>query len=103
MFVNGRLVLLSYQVQHVQSKRPLSSWEKRIRRGEYSGFVELRKSFPGVDYVYHRYTIFNVAGNKYRLIALVNYSKNALLVKRIWTHAEYDKKKNQALLRDWKL
>ena len=62
---------------------------------DYKDFNALRKTFPSADYVCHRYTIFNVSGNKYRLITILNYEAQVGVIKQIWTHAEYSLSKNQ--------
>jgi mRNA-degrading endonuclease HigB of HigAB toxin-antitoxin module len=43
--------------------------------------------------------LFNIGGNKYRLISEIDYSARVISVKRIWTHAEYSMKKNEDALR----
>ena len=58
----------------------------------FKHFNELRQIFGSADYV-KPYAVFNIAGNKYRLIAVVNYSIATVLVEKIMTHAEYDKGK----------
>lgn len=72
------------------------AWSKIVEEGRYVNFNQLRKTFPTADYVYHIYTIFNIGGNKYRLITIINYDAQVIVIKRVWTHAEYDmlKKKN---------
>jgi mRNA interferase HigB len=103
MIIKGVLFLEEFRRQHAQSGVPIDIWLREIVRNNYRGFMELRKTFPKADYVYHQYTIFNISGNKYRLITFIDYPKNIVLIKRIWTHAEYSKRRNQDLLRGWKL
>ena len=56
-----------------------------------------------MDYVNHRYTIFDIGGNKYRLITEIDYIAKVVNVKRAWTHAEYSMKKNEDALKRGKL
>lgn len=69
----------------------------------YGSFNELKKTFPSMDYVDHRYTVFDIGGNKYRLITEIDYSAYVVNIKRIWTHAEYSMKKNEDAMRRGKL
>jgi len=55
-------------------------------------FVQLRYDFPWADRVDHK-TVFNIGGNKYRLIAAIHYNRRRVYMRAILTHAEYDKGK----------
>ncbi len=53
--------------------------------------MELRQTWRGTDFAGGE-TIFNIKGNSYRLFALVNYEAQTIIVRRLVTHAEYDKR-----------
>jgi mRNA interferase HigB len=59
---------------------------------------ELRAEFNSVDPVYD-YTIFNIGGDSYRLIAAVHYNTQYCFIRTIWTHSEYSKRNNQDKLK----
>jgi mRNA interferase HigB len=61
-----------------------------MRKGDYRNFNELRATFPSADRV-APYVIFNIAGNNYRLVAGINFQTQTAFIKRLMTHAEYDK------------
>lgn len=65
---------------------------KFVKRTNFESFSDLRKSFPSADQV-GRLTVFNIGGNKYRLIAFMVYAKNRIYIREILTHKEYDKGK----------
>ena len=67
-----------------------------------STISDLRRRFNSVDPV-HGYTVFNIAGNHYRLITAVHYNTQHCYIRAIWTHAEYDKSANQEKLRGGEL
>jgi mRNA interferase HigB len=54
--------------------------------------VEVRQTFPHADW-YRECTIFNIGGNKYRLIAKIYYEDQTVLIRFVLTHAEYDQEK----------
>jgi len=85
--------------KHAQGRAPLAVWEKLVSESHYGDFNQLRKTFPSADYVQHYYTIFNIGGNKYRLITVVDYEAQIISVRQLWTHAEYDFPKNQRALK----
>lgn len=103
MILIGRKITAEFGRDHPHSRNPLSAWEKAIKHTHYRSFNELKKTFPSVDYVNHRYTIFDIGGNKYRLITEIDYIANVVNVKRVWTHAEYSMKKHQDALKRGKL
>jgi mRNA interferase HigB len=57
---------------------------------QFVGFDELRKVFPSADRVGELY-VFNIGGNKYRLIAALHFNRHKAYVRQVLTHAEYDR------------
>lgn len=74
---------------HRDSRSPLSAWFKIVKKASWQNFAELRQVYPSADLV-GRYTVFNIAGNKYRLVARVVYRSQTLFIVAIMTHKEYD-------------
>lgn len=70
------------------AEKPLRSWYTIIKAGHFHNLVELRQKFASADSV-GRLTVFNIAGNKYRLIVRVEYQKKLVFVRSFLTHAEY--------------
>lgn len=99
MIIIGKNKIVAFGGSHPQSRKPLAVWEGIIRQTNYGSFNELRRTFQSADYVSHQYTIFNITGNKYRLITEINYSAGVVNVKRVLTHAEYSMKTNDSALR----
>ena len=67
----------------------MQAWRKLIERGTFGGFADLRRVFNSADRV-GDYFVFNVAGNRYRLIAAIHFNTQTLYVRAVMTHAEYD-------------
>jgi len=99
MILIGREELNKFIKKHAQGGGPFLAWSKLISLSDYNDFNQLRKTFPSADYVYHKYTIFNIAGNKYRLVSVIDYNIQIVRIKRIWTHAEYSMAKNASALK----
>jgi len=74
---------------HADAAQPLLEWFKTASRANWSNFAEVRSDFPSVDKVGER-LVFNIGGNKYRLIAVIDYRRHGLLIRFVGTHAEYD-------------
>lgn len=65
-------------------------WFKICKRASWNNFNEVRKIYPTADVVGDDRMVFNIKGNKYRLIARFSFRYKAIQVKWIGTHAEYD-------------
>ncbi|KQM78389.1 type II toxin-antitoxin system HigB family toxin [Xylophilus sp. Leaf220] len=75
---------------HLGAHEPLQAWRHLVERNVFHSFSELRKVFATVDKVGDKY-VFNIGGNKYRLIATIAYQPQIVWVKHVLTHVEYDK------------
>lgn len=65
-------------------------WYYVTKRAEWRGPADVRSDFAHADFI-SVLTVFNVAGNKYRLIAAIKYQWQIVYVRCILTHSEYDK------------
>jgi mRNA interferase HigB len=61
-----------------------------INKSSVNNFAQLRQLFPSADVV-NNFTIFNIGGNNYRLIAYIDYQAQIIFIRAVLTHAEYDK------------
>jgi mRNA interferase HigB len=73
-----------------RARSPLRSWKTAVKSLSWTDPADMRRNFRTADFVGDK-TIFDLGGNKFRLIAFVHYSRQIVFVKRILTHAEYDK------------
>ena len=89
MHVISRKRLNEFAEQHPEAKTSLAHWYHLMKRCDFSNFVELRAAFPSADQV-GKLTVFNIGGNKVRLIAAIHYNRRKVYVRSVLTHAEYD-------------
>jgi len=79
---------------HPDSEEPLRQWYKTAIHAEWSSLQDARENYPHADGVRTRtsgtLTVFNIGGNKYRLIARVRYDYKLVNVRHVLTHSEYD-------------
>lgn len=90
MRIIKRGALVQFWERHPDAKPSLESWYGVTRRANWRTPAEMKIVYPNADLVGRR-TVFNIAGNKYRLIARVNYQAQRVFVLYILTHAEYDR------------
>jgi mRNA interferase HigB len=84
----------SQQKKYTQAARDLDTWERSARRANWTSLADVRKVYPKADGVTigkRTYTVFNIAGNRFRLIVQIVYGSRTIFFKRILTHAEYDR------------
>jgi len=89
MHVITRKRLNDFAVTHPDVKSALQHWYKLMMNGSFASFVELRAVFPSADQV-GKLTVFNIGGNKARLIAAIHYNRQKVYIRAVLTHAEYD-------------
>ncbi len=76
--------------EHLDAKDALDRWYKVARRVLWSNFVGVRETFNTADFV-APFVVFDVGGNKYRLIAEINFRRRVLFIRGIMTHKDYVK------------
>lgn len=76
---------------HRDLAKPVAAWLTIAKAANWGSLNELRQTWRNTDCVKVQ-TIFNIKGNKYRLIAIVNYSSRTVIVKDLIMHAEYSEK-----------
>ena len=76
--------------RHPIAEDPLRSWVKLIELHRFRNFAELRRLFPQADQV-GRLTVFNIGGNKFRLVAHMHFNTGKVFVRFIGSHADYDR------------
>ena len=90
MHVITRKRLLEFAEKHPECSTALESWYRIVKHTDFSSFAELRQTFPSADRV-GNLTVFNIGGNKARLIAAIYYNTHGIYVRHILTHEEYDR------------
>lgn len=73
------------------SQGPLAAWYRHVASADWSKWSDVKAAFRAADAV-GNCIVFNVGGNKYRLIARILYPSHKVFVLRVMTHEEYDKR-----------
>ena len=82
--------LREFSKKHGDSLAALDNWYKIANKAKWNNLVVVQKVFPQAEAV-GNFTVFNIKGNKYRLIVSIDYEKQLIYIKYVLTHAEYDK------------
>lgn len=92
MHVIAKKKLRDFYTTHPQAKLQLDAWWKITRLAKWADLVEVQKTFKSAEAV-GGFTVFNICGNKYRLIVDIKYGRGRIYVRHVLTHAEYDKER----------
>ncbi len=90
MHIISRKALRIFWADHPDSQAPLLRWHRIVKRSTFRSFAELRASFPSADMV-GDLVVFNIGGNKYRLVASIHFDRNKVYVRHVLNHAEYNR------------
>ena len=92
MQVIARRALKQFWERHPQSEGPVRAWFAVASKARWRTSSDIKRQFGStVDFVGDNRVIFDLGGNKYRLIVHVSYAFGRMLIKFIGTHAEYDR------------
>jgi len=94
MHVIAKPTLVEFWEKRPDAENPLQAWFRTMESEVFTDFNDLRATFANADYV-DGLTVFNIGGNKYRLIAAIHYNRHKVFIRAVLTHVEYD-------LGDWK-
>ena len=90
MHVISRKIVRQFWEQYPDSEMALARWFKIMEQTNFKNFAELRAVFSTADLV-GQWIVFNIGGNKFRLIVSVHFNRNRVYIRHILTHREYDK------------
>lgn len=92
MHVISKKKLREFWALYSQAQGLLEDWHRVAKVADWGKFADVRETFGSADQV-GKFTVFNVGGNKYRLIAVIHFNRGIVYVRHVLTHAEYDKGK----------
>jgi mRNA interferase HigB len=90
MHIISKKRLIEFINKHPDCSSAIESWYRIVKHSNFDSFIELRQVFPGADKV-DNFTIFNIGGNKARLVAAIHYNTQRIYIRHILTHKEYDR------------
>jgi mRNA interferase HigB len=76
---------------HADAEQPLKTWYRNAKTARWRGPADLRGMFKSADFVAGNRVVFDIGGNKYRLIAKLNYRRGIVFIRFVGTHQEYDR------------
>lgn len=90
MHVIAKPALVEFWSRHPSAETPLQAWYRAMESEVFVDFNDLRATFASADYV-DGLTVFNIGGNKYRLIASIHYNRRKVFIRAVLTHEAYNR------------
>lgn len=90
MKIISNSALRAFVAEHPAAAEPLQGWRRVIEKNRFAHWVELKAAFNSIDRV-GELTVFDIGGNKYRLIAYIRFARQIVYIKAVLTHRDYDK------------
>jgi mRNA interferase HigB len=87
----SKKILREFWEKHSDSQEQLKSWFQETSAIEWRNPSQIKVDYPSASFLADNRVVFNIKGNKYRLIVKINYEYNMVWIRFIGTHAEYDK------------
>lgn len=91
MRIVARKTLRDFAEVHADADEALESWYRIVAQSTWSSLADIKEVFPSVDYVGNDRYVFNIRGNKYRLVAMIFFKPTIVYIRFVGTHAAYDK------------
>ena len=90
MRIISNSALRAFITNYPQAEASLQGWRRVIEKNRFAHWAELKAAFNAVDKV-GELVVFDIGGNKYRLIAYIRFEAQIVYIKAVLTHQDYDK------------
>lgn len=90
MRVISNKALADFSAKNPAAEEPMQAWRKIIESRPFVNFADIKTSFNATDKVGYYY-VFDIGGNKYRIVTAIHFDHQKLYIRHVFTHKEYDK------------
>jgi mRNA interferase HigB len=91
MHVIARKALREFWEQHPDAEGPLRAWHNEATKARWNSPQDIRARYAHASFVGADRVVFDIGGNRYRLIVVVRYRTGTVFVRFVGTHADYDR------------
>lgn len=91
MRIISRRRLVEFWNSHPDAEQPLRAWYAEIRKANWKSPAEIKATYRSVSILSDNRVVFNIKGNTYRLVVIVEYSQGKMFIRFVGTHAEYNR------------
>ena len=90
MVVISQRIINEFAKDYPLSAFPLNRWYKEVIKAEWQNFIDVKKTFNSVDAIGNDRYVFDLGGNKYRLVAMIHFDRRTVYIRYIGNHKQYD-------------
>lgn len=91
MKIVNRKILVDFKRVHADANSQVDSWEAEANEAEWNLPQDIKKRYAAASFLANNHVVFNLKGNKYRLLVQVSYNNKIIFIKKAGTHNEYMK------------
>jgi mRNA interferase HigB len=91
MRIISRKILREFWDRHPDARQPLQAWYDDARRAQWHAPADIKNVYHNASFLTNNRVIFNIKGNHYRPVVVVQYAHGILYIRFVGTHREYDR------------
>ena len=91
MRIISRKTLREFWEHHQAARQALQAWHSDARRAVWKTAADIKRVYRNASIVANNRVVFNIKGNRYRLVAAINYEHGIIYIRFVGTHQEYDR------------
>ena len=91
MRIIAKRTLREFWEKHSNSEQQLLAWYRETLKAEWNSPNEIKQAYVSASILKNSRVVFNICGNKYRLVVEINYKRKWIFIRFVGTHKEYDK------------
>ncbi|MFH1932221.1 MAG: type II toxin-antitoxin system HigB family toxin [Pseudomonadota bacterium] len=91
MQIIAKKTLKDFWQTHKETEEPLKAWYYEAKHSNWNSPQDIKDKYRSASIIKNKRVVFNIKGNKYRLVVQINYEKHIVSIRFIGTHKQYDK------------
>lgn len=91
MRIISRRTLREFWEKHPDARQPLQAWYADVKHADWKSPTEIKNVYRNASFIANNRVVFNIKGNRYRVVVAVQYKYRLVYLRFVGTHQEYDK------------
>ncbi len=88
--LNTLKIFLARSPAHADARDPVMAWYRQVKRADWAEPADIKRGIRSASILKDGRVVFNIAGNKYRIVVWINYPYRVVYIRFIGTHRQYD-------------
>lgn len=91
MRVISRKILRAFWEKHPDARQPLQTWYADVKHATWKSPADIKNIYQNASFLANNRVVFNIKGNRYRIIVVVQYHYGVIYIRFVGTHKDYDR------------